>query len=182
MRRLTSDLVVTGAVLATTLVGLTGAANASATIDLIWAATGTDTIANVPDSSAITLRVILTAGPNGSQGAGVSVDYGSAAGLTVLEYMSTASDALPLLLGSTNDTGTRIQNVNSAALPPDWGAGLTAAGQTHQLGTITFHKGAIGNGTVEIRTDAEGPTDGVLDLDGNDITSAVAFNQCLPWI
>ena len=51
------------------LVGFAGAANASATIDLIWTATGTDTSPiDVQVSSNITLEVILTAGPGGSLG------------------------------------------------------------------------------------------------------------------
>jgi hypothetical protein len=164
---------------AVALVGFAGAANASATIDLLWTSTGTPTvdITALGSSSAITpLRVILTAGPNGSQGAGVSVDYGSVAGLSVLGYMSTEGGNLPILLGTTSDTGTRVQNINSGALPPFVGAGL-AEGESHQLGTVTFHKGAVGNGTFEITVDANGPTDGVLDLAGNNISSTTTFNS-----
>ena len=62
------------------LAGFAGAANASATIDLIWTNTGTNT-SPVVTSSNITLKVILTAGPGGSAGAGVSVDYSGAAGV-----------------------------------------------------------------------------------------------------
>ncbi len=153
--------------------GLAGAANASATIDLIWADTGTDTITNANSSSAITLQVILTAGPNGSAGAGVSVDYSEALGtLTVIGFAATPGDALPIGLGTTTDTGTRIEQIISVAL----GAGL-AAGQSHQLGTVTFHKSVLLNGTFEIRSDANGPTDGVLDFDGNDITATTTFNS-----
>jgi hypothetical protein len=152
----------------------------AATIDLIWADTGTDTIvvSSKPYGSSIVLGVILTAGPEGSQGAGVSVDYGSVSGLTVLGYMSTEGGPLPILLGTTTDTGTRVQNINSAALIPiGLGTGLTEEGQSHQLGTITFRKGALGNGTFEIRSDADGPTDGVLDLEGNDISAMTTFNS-----
>ena len=125
------------------LVGLAGAANASATIDLIWADSGTDTITNVNTSSAITLQVILTAGPNGSIGAGVSVDYSEALStLSVIGYASTPSDQLPLNVGLTIDSGTQINNINGLCLinfPPCTGL---MAGESHQLGTVTFHKGA----------------------------------------
>ena len=158
------------------LVGFAGAANASATIDLIWADTGTDTISGVNTSSAITLQVILTAGPNGSAGAVVSVDYSAAASkLTVLGYASTPGGELPLQLGSPINTGTRIENINSVSFSP-FGVGLSA-GQSHQLGTVTFHKGAIPDGTFEIQSDANGLTDTVLDGAANDITATTTFNS-----
>ncbi len=105
---------------AVALVGFAGAANASATIDLIWATSGRDTTSNVNVSSAITLQVILTAGPGGSVGAGVSVDYSAAlAKLTVLGYASTPSvgndSPLPLTLGTTINTGSRIENISATA-------------------------------------------------------------------
>ena len=87
MRWLTSTLVVIGAA---ALVGFAGAAQASATIDLIWIDT-TDpacidaarrdcprfgaTISSVAATDNITLAVIVTAGPKGLQGASVGVDY-----------------------------------------------------------------------------------------------------------
>ena len=118
--RLTGFAAAVGSAMA--LVGFAGAANASATIDLIWADTGTNRITNVNTSSAITLQVILTAGPNGSTGAGVSVDYSDALGkLPVLGYASTPSATdgpLPLALGDTIDTGSRIENINSVCFPP----------------------------------------------------------------
>ncbi|MBW2579220.1 MAG: hypothetical protein JRE38_14320, partial [Deltaproteobacteria bacterium] len=178
MRRLSSVFVVTGAVLAAVLGGGAGAANASATIDLIWADTGTNEMSNLELSAAITLQVILTTGPNGSQGAGISVDYSSVLStLAVVGYMSTPGGGLPLILGSTSDTGSRIENVNSASFPPYVGTGLTAAGQTHQLGTVTFQASQLPSGTLEIWTDADGPTDDVLDFNGNLITSTTAFNS-----
>jgi len=163
------------------LVGFVGAANASATIDLIWADTGTDTITNVNTSSAITLQVILTAGPNGSQGAVVSVDYGAALGtLSVLGFASTPSPfggALPITLCDTVDTGSRIECIASIALPNfGLGTGL-AAGQSHQLGTVTFHKGGISDGVFAIQSDANYPGDGVWDLAGNEITAITTFNS-----
>jgi len=163
---------------AVALVGFAGIASASATIDLIWAGNSTDTTGTVLDSSNITLQVILTAGAAGSQGAGVSVDYSGVSGLTAVSFASTPAGPLPLGLGSTTDLGGRIDNVNSAALPPYVGTGLTAAGQSHQLGTITFHKSVdVGNGTFEIFSDANGPTDDVLNLSGGVITDTTTFNS-----
>ena len=166
---------------AVALVGFAGAANASATVDLIWADTGTDQISAVNLSSAITLQVILTAGPNGSYGGGVSVDYGATAGkLVMLGYSSTPSDPagdnlLPIQLGEPLDTGRRIENINSVAFPPFFGTGLLE-GQSHQLGTVTFHKGAIAENTFEIGVDADGPTDAILDGTGREITFTTTFN------
>jgi hypothetical protein len=172
--RLTGFGAVVGSVVA--LVGFAGAANASATIDLIWADTGTEWITAQHTSSVVTLQVILTAGPNGSQGAGVSVDYsGVLPGISVTTFAATVGGPLPLLLGTVSDTGSRVENINSASFPPSVGTGL-AAGQSHQLGTVTFHVD-LANGIFEVRSDANGPTDDVLDLAGNVITSTTTFNS-----
>jgi hypothetical protein len=172
---------------AVAVLGFAGAARASATIDLIWSANGTNEISRAELSSNATLRVILTAGPNGSTGAGVSVDYSTALrSLVVLGYASTPGGPLPIPLGSTTDTGTRIANVNSFALAPSVGTGL-AAGQSHQLGTITFFAASSIFGSPEIWPDTNGPTDVVLDLAGNDVTAATTFNSAFlydhfdPW-
>jgi hypothetical protein len=178
MQRLISIFVVTGAVLAGVLGGGAGAANAGATIDLIWADTGTNEMSDVELSSAVTLQVILTTGPNGSRGAGVSVDYsGVLSSLVVIGYMSTPGGGLPIMLGTTSDTGSRVENINSASIPPHVGSGLPSAGQTHQLGTVTFRVSQLPSGTLEIRSDANGPTDDVFDFDGNTITSTTTFNS-----
>ncbi len=162
---------------AVALVGFAGAANASATIDLIWADTGTNEIGGVNSSSAITLQVILTAGPGGSAGGAVSVEYSAALGkLVVRGYASTPGGALPFGFGTTINTGSRIENINSTAFPPSFGTGLLA-GQSHQLGTVTFHKSALLIGTFEIQSDANGASDGVLDLAGNLITDTTIFNS-----
>jgi hypothetical protein len=159
------------------LVGFAGAANASATIDLIWPDTGTNEISDLVLPTTVTLNVILTAGPNGSRGAGVSVDNSTVLGqLAVIGFASTPSGPLPLTLGSTIDTGARVENINSGALPPSAGIGL-AAGQSHQLGTVTFDtSGRIGN-FFEIPSDANGLFDGVFDLAGHNITPTTTFNS-----
>jgi hypothetical protein len=135
-------------------------------------------MSNVAVSSDITLQVILTTGPNGSRGAGVSVDYsGVLSSLVVIGYMSTPGGGLPIILGTTYDTGSRVENINSASLPPHVGSGLPSAGQTHQLGTVTFQVSQLPSGTLQIRSDANGPTDDVLDFDGNTIASRTTFNS-----
>ena len=157
------------------LVGFAGTSGASATIDLLWAVSGTDTTSVLASDSNIVLEVWLTAGPNGSQGGGISVDYSLAlAGLTVLGYASTPGGNLPITLGVTSDTGSRVQNINSGALPPFLGAGL-ANGESHMLGTITFDSTGLG-GVFTLTADANGPTDGVLDLGGNNISGTTTFN------
>jgi hypothetical protein len=162
-------------------VGLVEPAGASATIDLIWAGNGSATETDVSASASITLRAVLTAGPNGSQGAIVGVDYSEALGsLAVLGYASTPGGALPIPLDGPTDTGWRIEQISSFSIPPDLGTGLSA-GQSHQLGTVTFHKGESGNRAFVIRADANGPAGGVWDLEGNDITASTAFNTALLW-
>jgi hypothetical protein len=165
---------------AVALVGFAEAANASATIDLIWDLNGSDTIADVLDGSDIRLNVILTAGPGGSHGAGVSVDY-SLSGLSVVSFASTPSvgifSPLPFTFGPTTDTGSRVESINSTAIWNIGGRGLQA-GQSHQLGTVTFNKGAdVGSGVFEITSDANSPADGVLDFNGDAITSTTTFNS-----
>jgi hypothetical protein len=162
---------------AVALVGFAGAANASATVDLIWADTGTNEISSVVVSDHIQLNVILTAGPNGAFGADVSVDYSEVLGLlAVVGYASTPSGPeLPVQLGAPYDTGDRIETINSTASPYA-GIGLPA-GQSHQLGTVTFHNIALVDGVFEIWSDADGPTNGVGDLFYNNITDTTTFNS-----
>ena len=161
------------------LVGFAGAANASATIDLIWADTGTNQISSGNSSSAITLQVILTAGPNGSQGGSVSVDYSDALGkLAVLGFANTPGGAaLPFAFDRTTDTGSRIEGINAFCLPMIGILPCLPAGQSWQLGTVTFHKDVFVAETFEIRSGVFGPVDDVLDGDGNVITDTTTFNS-----
>jgi hypothetical protein len=202
------------------LAGFAGAANASATVDLLWIdVTVTNTMGNVtclganvrdcppdprsigvevdsvvaPDGVAIssvfttdniTLAVVLTAGPLGSIGGGVSVNYGDGLpklGVTNFTSFTTTKPFvyLPLLIGSTTNQPPYINNVNAAAAPPT-GAGLgLPAGGTAYLGTVSFHKDQLVNGTFEIivGTDGPGGTDDVLDGNGGVITGTTAFNS-----
>lgn len=155
------------------LVGYAGSSSASATIDLIWATSGNATTSVLSSDTGIVLQVWLTAGAGGSQGGGVSVDYSSLCVGCVATFTSTVGGSLPLLLGSTTDTGSRIENINSAAFPPYVGTGL-AAGESHQLGTITFSN--IGAGSFALQADVDGPTDDILNLSGGVISGTSTFN------
>jgi hypothetical protein len=142
---------------------------------------GGHTISSVNTSNDITLGVVLTAGANGSIGAGVSVNYGDALpkvdNITFTSFNTAIY--LPSNLGTTSEIGTYIDNQNSAATPFDvTGIGLSP-GQSVYLGTVTFHKGNLINGTVDITVGTNGPggTDDVLDGVGNTITGSVDFND-----
>jgi hypothetical protein len=197
---------------AVALLGFAGAANASATVDLVWIDVTTTNTAgkticllakqrNCPVigseigvspstvlvSDSITLGVIVTAGPNGLSGGGLSVDYSAAAGHSVTAFQAMVTTyplvSLPLQLGSTTDTGTFIDNINAAAsVLLGNGIGLPSGG-TAYLGTVTFHKDALVNGTFEIAVGTNGPggTDGLLDNDPTDPQSIVpVFNNA--WL
>jgi len=173
MLRLVAILISAGAALAMSLVGLMETASADATIDMIWVESGQSHISEVDPTSPITLRVILTPGPSGSIAAGVSVDYTEAVGkVEVLSYASTPSDPLPFTLGEAIDTGSRIENINAYAF-----SGGLAAGQSFQLGTVTFRQIQPLSGTLEITVDANGPYDNVLDGNGNVVTDTTTFNS-----
>jgi hypothetical protein len=181
------------------LVGFADAANASATLDLIWidktdsACIDADrrdcpqlgtTISSVAVTDNITLAVILTAGPNGSMGASVSVNYGDALpSLSVVGFQSLTTTVpfvyLPLHLGTTTNQSPYIDGINAGALPAgSIGIGLPA-GQSAYLGTVSFHKDLVVNGIFEIAVGTDGPgrTDDVLDGVGNTITSTTTFNS-----
>ena len=168
------------------LVGFAGAANAAATVDLIWADSGTSMIGN-PDTSievtegqSITLGVILTAGPGGLAGGGVSVDYSNMLPtFSVNDFQRLAT--LPRLLdgfGVTSDIPPFINNFSALAPAPGAGIGLSA-GQTAYLGTVSFHKDQLQYGTFEIDVGTFGPrgTDGIGDLGLQHISSTTTFNK-----
>jgi hypothetical protein len=184
------------------LAGFAGTANASATVDLLWIDVTTvdsngnaiclrpaqrncpvlgTTLSNVAVTDSITLGVIITAGPNGLQGGGVSVDYSDAVpklSVTAFRRVDTTKP-LPYLnesLGETTDTGTRIDNINAACCVSS-GIGLPA-GNTAYLGTVTFHKDQLVNGTFNIEVNTDGPTDDLLSLDplGIVISDTVTYN------
>ena len=174
----TTRIGLVGAVAA--ILGWAGAAQASATIDLLWNGTS-DTIPGLSSSSNITLHVVLTAGSRGSMGAGVSVDYSDALGRAdLVGFSSSAPDSVfPIRLGSTFDTGARIRNINGACLPAAGMGSCLGAGESYLLGTLTFHKTA-GAGSFEITSLlVQGPpdgSDGILDAWGNNISATSTLN------
>jgi hypothetical protein len=159
--------------------GFAGAANASATIDLIWAGSGTATTSILATSSDITLQVILTAGPAGSSGAGLSIDYSTVIGkLGVIGYMATTGSAFPISFSPPVDTGSRVENINTVALLISGiGTGLQD-GESASLGTVTFHTDVLVAETFTITSDVNGGSDSILDFDNNVILDAT-FNSAV---
>jgi len=154
------------------LAGFAGSASASATIDLIWQVSGTDTTSNVVTSSNITLDVVLTPGANGSLGAAVSVDYSALVGdFTIVSFQSTTSGFLPLTIPPTTDTGTQITSINAAGFAP------VPSGTSVVIGTITFHNNTGTPGAFQLDVGAFIGTDAVLDGFGANITGTTTFNS-----
>ena len=174
--------------------GFAGAAQASATVDLIWidktdaACLDVDrrdcpelgtSISSVATSDDIALAVIVTAGPRGLLGAAVSVNYGDSPVLSVIDYQSLKTPPyLTLQLGTTTDQPPYIDNIIATGFPSaQMGIGLPA-GQSAYLGTVSFHKVISSFGIIEfsVGTDGPGQTDGVANLDHELISSTTTFN------
>jgi len=199
---------------AVALVGFAGEVDASATVDLIWIdVSATNVMGNPiclqpanrncppdprsPDGGVtinvlgvtddFTLGVILTAGPGGSIGGGVSVDYGDALpkiGVTASRSLATTQPFMYLPNTSNPPTNQPpfIDNISAFALPNVglFGIGLPP-GQSAYLGTVTFHNAQPGPGTFEIAAGAFGPsgTDGIANLAHQNISSTTTFNSAL---
>jgi len=189
-----------------TLLGFAGEADASATIDLIWLdVTNVDaggnpiclrplqrncpqlgtTLSNVAATDNITLGVIVTAGAGGVIGAGVSVDYSDVLpAFSVIDFRSVTTFSqngwwLQQSVGTTSDIPPFIDSINALTLS-SLGAGTgLPAGQSAYLGTVSFHKDQILDGTFEISVGNFGPggTDGIGNLDHQIITSTTTFNS-----
>ena len=178
------------------LAGFAGVAHPSATIDLIWKDTGTNEIGfGGSGFQEIQLNVILTAGPAGSQGAGVSVDF-TEFGAETLDLLASREindnptpantpsegrdSALPIQLELPQIRETRVELINSVCFC-DLGIGTgLEAGQSHQLGYVTFNVALLDKSLrYTITSDADGPSDGVLDGDGNEIlpVTEITFNS-----
>jgi hypothetical protein len=156
------------------LAGFAGSASASATIDLIWAATGTNTISGVQATSTdIVLNVVLTAGPGGSLGGGLTVDYSGMAG----DFTYVSSLNTPWAFG----TPSLDDPINSWVI--DVGTGVffdIGAGATLLLGTITFASElAYAGGPLAITSFIRGfpAADDILDGSGDVISGATTFNS-----
>ncbi len=157
-----------------TLAGFAGSASASATVDLIWVTSGTDTTSNVVTSSNITLNVVLTAGANGSLGGALSVDYTALTGdFTIISFSSVTSVPLNVSIGAPSNSGTQINNLNAACFGP---CGLLA-GQSAVIGTVTFHNNTGNPGSFTLTSGAFFFTDAILDGGGGDITGSTTFNS-----
>ncbi len=114
------------------LAGFAGSASASSTIDLIWAATGTSNISSAQITSTnIVLNVVLTAGPDGSRGGGLTVDYSAMLGdFAVVTASNTpwAFEVSPVWVP-----------INGLVTNVGWGSfSDIGVGNTQLIGTITF--------------------------------------------
>ena len=159
------------------LVGFAGAASASATVDLIWRESGTDTVESVAIGSSITADVVLTAGANGISSAGLSIDYSDAlaAGTTeLISFFCTADGAFfQFCLSNGVDSGSQINTMSIAT----FGAGLTA-GNSVSMGNVTFQKIANPDGTFVFPVGVLVGTDGIFDgqSPGVDISALSTYN------
>jgi hypothetical protein len=145
------------------LVGLAGTANASATVDLIWQSTGTDTISGLSTSDTITMDVVITAGALGSNGGSVSIDYSGVIGsLSVTSFSNTLDGYWFFSPGGvpTNPGDDIIHHVNAGSICGSLGSCL-ADGESQRIGTITFHVDSLTGGTLQIDVGLFDGTDGV---------------------
>ena len=188
------------------LAGFAGVASASATVDLVWIdVSGTDTAGNpiclrpakrncpqlgstiqsIGVTDSITLGVLITAGPGSILTAGVDVDYRSAQPkLSVGGFQAFSTTRplvyLPLLLFDppNNFVDGWVQFLGAGSQPfQGLGIGLSP-GASAYLGTVTFHKDELINGTFEIAVGTDGPDgiSGVIKLDGGDISGITTYN------
>jgi hypothetical protein len=136
------------------LAGLAGTANASATVDLIWQSTGTGTITGLAVSDSIRLDVVITAGPNGSNGGSLSVDYSAVVGTLSVTGFSNTLDAFWFIsLGGppTNPGDDIIHAINAGSLTCGGAFGsCLAVGESQRIGTVTFNVDAVPLGTLGI--------------------------------
>jgi len=145
------------------LVGLAGTANASATVDLIWQNSGTDTTSGLAISDSITLDVVITAGLLGSNGGSVSIDYTAVVGtLSVTGFSNTLDGFWGLSpAGLPTDPGDNIlHHINAGSLCGIVGSCL-ADTESARIGTVTFRVDALPGGTLGILVGLFDPVDGV---------------------
>ncbi len=200
------NLLAAALVSALALGGVAQEARASATVDLIWIDVSNvdtagepiclqplerncpqlgTTLSAVSVNDRITLGVIVTAGPGGVVGAGVSVDYSNLLPIFSVDGFRRLNTSTPgrrwLLqgVGNTSDIPPFIDNINATSLV--WyGAGIgLPSGQTAYLGTVSFRKDQPGSGSFEIAVGVDGPrrTDAVGNLAYEKISSTTTFNS-----
>ncbi|MGE4606470.1 MAG: PEP-CTERM sorting domain-containing protein [Myxococcota bacterium] len=164
------------------IIGIAGSAHASATLDLIWPNSGTS-VTSLAVSSNVTLNVVLTAGPMGLRAAAITLDYADAlgslsvVGITNDPSMQSPSAILPLVLGDTVDTGSRVLNLTAEVFPPFVRTGLMS-GQSWLLGTVTLVATSTAGGTFSISSRTTG-TDEILDISGVSISGGTKFNSAM---
>jgi len=165
------------------IVGFAGHANASATIDLTWANSGTSSTSLGLFDTAI-LNIVLTAGEDDEVvSAGITIDYSDAVGslsvrgITNNPNAQSPSSMLPLILGHTVDTGTRVQNITALVFPPFVRTALTT-GQTWLLGTLKFVTTGAGHFTISSMLGE----DGILNDDLLPIVGGTTFNSAILYI
>jgi hypothetical protein len=158
------------------LVGLAGTANASATVDLIWQSSGTDTISGLSISDSITLDVVLTAGTDGSNGGSVSIDYSAVVGtLSVTGFSNTLDGFWSLSPGGVpiDDLIGTISSINVGSLICGVVGECLADGESQRIGTITFQVDALPGGTLGILV-------GLFDVGTDGIGGVAIADGCTP--
>jgi PEP-CTERM motif len=152
------------------LAGLAGSASASATVDLIWQGSGTDTTSGLTISDTITLDIMLTAGALGSNGGSVSLDYSAVVGsLSVTGFTNTLDGywGLSPAGAPTNPGDGIIHHINAGSICGVLGSCL-ANGETQRIGTVTFHVDALPGGSVTLVAGLFDALDGVGNAVGGD--------------
>jgi hypothetical protein len=153
------------------LVGFAGAASADATIELIWADTGTNSYVDPVTSANIVLNVVLNTGsaPAPSRGGSLTVDYSAALG--ELTFVSASNDPgppariHPFGLPTHDLLNSQVLTLNSVLtdlLP------LTSI----VLATITFNVTAGSPGTFDIITLLTAPFDNIQHLSAGGLGTA----------
>jgi hypothetical protein len=136
-------------------------------------------------SDNMTLLVLLTAGDGGSIGGTVSVDYGDlipSYSVTDFKGLLTKPPGqrwLTFFAGDWTNQPPIIDAIGAIAAPTiSNGLGLPPGGSAY-LGTVSFHKELVVNGTFEIEVGVFGPggTDGILDGEGTAIAPTTTFNS-----
>jgi len=160
------------------LVGFAGSASASATIDLFWAATGTDTISGAQVTSTnIVLNVVLTAGADGVNAAGISVDYSALLGdFSVVSFSSNVAAPFSFSLGATTDDPFLgiVSNINAAGFC----GGCLTSGNSYLLGTVTFTSLTGNPGTFTVTPFIDGAsTDDIVNGFGAVISGTSNLNS-----
>ncbi len=140
-------------------------------------------------SDLITLGVLITAGPQRLLAAGVDVDYSGAQPKISVDSFQSFTTTRPFVyfpiqftepLPIPNDSVDGLVQFFEAhaILPPvgPLGIGLPP-GASAYLGTVTFHKDSLINGTFDILVNTEGGASDIIDEFGDNISALSTFNS-----